>query len=192
MADTFDIERDERIAREDPLADVFTQKLARVISRNAQSSLGQIVGSKREECAFLSDFTGHKRGPRQFDHRPDQIGQRAALLGEHRRCGPVNQRLQDRQFLGSRDQRDHHFGHRRFTASRRDVAGCFKDRPDLHFVDFGERDPKAATAMPQHRVEFVQFGGAALQRIDANPDGFGQLGKFGIGVRQKFVERWIE
>jgi hypothetical protein len=45
----------------------------------------------------------------------------------------------------------------------------FKDRAGLHFGNFGKRDPKTATAMTQHRIEFVQLMHAARNLFHGNP-----------------------
>ena len=112
-------------------------------------------------------------------------------LGEHRCGSAINQRFQDRQLFAGCHQRHHHFGHWRFTSGR-NIAGRFKDRAGLHFVNFREGNPQPAAPVTQHRIEFVQFIRAAFERGDPDPDDFGQLLKLCVGVRQEFVQRRIE
>src|SRR3546814_16117019 len=67
-----------------------------------------------------------------------------------------------------RHQRDHHLGNRRRSGFGGDVARRLEDRPRLHLVDFGISDAEAATAMAEHRVEFMQFVRTRLQRLDTD------------------------
>ena len=51
--------------------------------------------------------------------------------------------------------------HRRtseFNGPAAGLDGSFEDRTGLHFRDFRERDPQAATAMAEHGVEFLKLG----------------------------------
>src|SRR5262249_60464408 len=72
------------------------------------------------------------------------------------------------------------------------LRSCFKDRAGLHFGNLGKRDPKPATAMTQHRIEFVQLMHAARNLFD----GYSELIREFILLRviggQKLVQRWIQ
>ena len=46
--------------------------------------------------------------------------------------------------------------------------------------------------MAEHRVGFRQFLGAAADGFEILAECFGDLGEFGLGVRQEFVQRRIE
>ena len=81
LADAVDIEADEGIAR-DALVDIGRQEAPRVVAAHAQRGLRQIVGPEAEELADLGDLARHERGARQFDHRPDEIFERGARVGE--------------------------------------------------------------------------------------------------------------
>src|SRR3954449_8432680 len=53
------------------LLDVGRQKAARVIARQAERGLRQIVGAKREEFRLQRQLIGEQRGTRQLDHRSE-------------------------------------------------------------------------------------------------------------------------
>src|SRR5690606_31626503 len=69
LADALDVEADEGIAGIDALVDVGGEEVARIVPRNAESSLRQVIGSEREEPGLLGDLTRHERGTGQLDHR---------------------------------------------------------------------------------------------------------------------------
>src|SRR5690606_7935648 len=73
-----------------------------------------------------------------------------------------------------------------------DVTGGFEDGPGLHLVDLGVSDAEPATAMAEHRVEFMELRGAALEMIDTDAERIGELGELGIPVRQELVQRRVE
>ena len=122
LADALDVEADERVAREDALLDIDGQEPAGIVAAEAQGGLGEVVGAEAEELGLLGDLAGAQGGAGQLDHRADQIVDAAALLGEHRRGGAVDQLLDDLQLGPGRDQRHHHFGNRRLAVRRASAA----------------------------------------------------------------------
>src|SRR5688572_5037285 len=84
LADSLDIEGDERVAREDAFFDIGAEEAAGVVAAEAERGLGKIVGAEAEELRFPGDIGGRERGAGQFDHRSDEIIDRAALLLEDR------------------------------------------------------------------------------------------------------------
>jgi hypothetical protein len=56
FADAFAVDRDERVAREDALFDVGGEKRRRVVARNAECGLRQVVGAEGKEFRRLRDF----------------------------------------------------------------------------------------------------------------------------------------
>src|SRR5687767_5784079 len=73
LADALDIQADKRIARENALLDIDREESAGIVAADAQSGLGEIIGTEAEELRLLGDACGGKRGARKLDHRPDQI-----------------------------------------------------------------------------------------------------------------------
>ena len=173
LADPIDIEANKWIAREDALFDIGAEELGRVISRDTQRCLRQVIGAERKELTNLSDFSGHECSTRQFDHGPDMISQGLAALGEYCQGRAVDQVFQDRQFLAGGHQWHHHFWHRCLAPGGDHVASGLEQGTGLHLVDLGESNSQPATTMPQHRIELVQFARAALERVDPNPDHLG-------------------
>ena len=58
LADAFDIDRNERIARVDALIDIGAEEAAGVIAADAERGLRQVVGAEAEELCMGGDFTG--------------------------------------------------------------------------------------------------------------------------------------
>ena len=131
LPDALDVEADERIARENALLHVNAQETARIVARQTQRRLGEIVGAKAEEHRFFRDVASHQRGARQFDHGADEIVERIALLGKDLIGNLVHQLAQDRQFAPRRDQRDHDLGHDRLTVQGGDIAGRLEGKSSL-------------------------------------------------------------
>ena len=74
FANPGDIEGDERVVLENPEPLIGPDKARRVIARQAEDGLGQVVGAKAEELGGLGDFAGEQRRSRQLDHRADEVG----------------------------------------------------------------------------------------------------------------------
>ena len=69
---------------------------------------------------------------------------------------PVNDLDLELEFARKSNQRNHDFGSN-LDAFGLHRGGGFKHRPGLHFGNFGKRNPKPATAMSEHRIEFMQL-----------------------------------
>ena len=80
LADTFLVERRERVVREDAVLEVAGEELALgVVAREPERGLGQVVRAEREEVGVKRDLVRADAGPRELDHRSDEIGEVAAL-----------------------------------------------------------------------------------------------------------------
>jgi hypothetical protein len=55
LSHPFDIDRHERVFRQNPRIDILRQELAGVVARQAEHRLGQIVGAETEEIGNLGD-----------------------------------------------------------------------------------------------------------------------------------------
>ena len=80
LADAVGVERDERVVLEDAEPLIDAEKARRIVARQAEDGLGQIVGAEAEELGGLGDLAGAQRRARQLDHRADQIGHLDARL----------------------------------------------------------------------------------------------------------------
>src|SRR5262249_57932563 len=67
------INRDERIGRKYAARGIDAEETRRVIARNPEGGLGQVVGAERKEFGGLRNFAGHQGRTWQFDHRTDLI-----------------------------------------------------------------------------------------------------------------------
>src|SRR5207302_9928320 len=73
LADPLGIERHERVVLEDPEPLIDPREACRVVARQTEDRLGQIVRAEAEEFRRLGDFAGAQCCARQLDHRPEQV-----------------------------------------------------------------------------------------------------------------------
>ena len=71
-------------------------------------------------------------------------------------------------------------------------GGGFKDCARLHLGNFRKRDPEPATAMTEHRIEFVQLVNTPRDLFDRYAEFVRQFVLLRVIVRQKLVQRRIE
>src|SRR5438552_10253057 len=69
LADPLDVEGHKRVVLEDPEPLIGADKARRIVARQAEDGLRQVIGAKAEEFGALGDLAGAQRRPRQFDHR---------------------------------------------------------------------------------------------------------------------------
>ena len=93
-------------------------------------------------------------------------------------------------FVHVAGKRNHHFRLRFYTLFN-EFGGRFKNRAGLHFGNFGIGYTQADTAVPHHRVDFVQPGGAFFKYSHCNAQCFGQFRLLFGQSRHKFVERRV-
>ena len=72
------------------------------------------------------------------------------------------------------------------------LGSRFKNRASLHFGNLGKRDPKTATAMTEHRIEFVQLMHAARNLFHRDAELIRQFILLRVIGGQKFVQRRIQ
>src|SRR5438067_861127 len=95
------------------------------------------------------------------------------------------------EFFFEADERDHDLGFY-FDLLLRDIGCGLEDGARLHLGDFRVSDAEPATAVPEHRVEFVELFYAMRERFGADPDFLAERClRFRI-VGQEFVEWRIE
>src|SRR3954467_8846262 len=81
FADPFAVDRDEGVDRQNALGLVRAEEARRIVARDAEGGLRQIVGAEREELRGLRDLAGLETRARQLDHRTNLIVDlRAGLL----------------------------------------------------------------------------------------------------------------
>src|SRR5262249_15413584 len=151
------VDRLERVDFEDSLVDVADYELSlSVVTREAESGLGQVVGAEGEELGVYGDLAGDQRSPRHLDHRPELVLDTDgffALDTLGHRFEPALARLQLRQHA---HQRDHDLG-AGVDAFPLQVARRFHDRPHLHPGDLRIEDREAHAAQPEHGVGFAEL-----------------------------------
>ena len=161
-ADADGVDRGERVAVEDLLVGIDLEKLADIVSREAEGELGQVVGAEGEELRLGGNLVGGDRAARDLDHGADQVRDLDALFFHDLGGDAVDDRLLVLELLDEPDQRDHDLGNdlRSFLVQ---AARGLDDRARLHLGDFRVGDPEADTAMAEHRVELVQLLDAGEQ-----------------------------
>ena len=139
--------------REHAVLEVVREELAlRVVAREAERRLRQVVRAEREEVGMCGDLVCAHACARQLDHRSDEIREVASFLGRD-----ANGELaQPAQLLGERHERVHDLDLRRLAGALAHGQGGPHDRADLHLVDLGPLQAEPAAACPQHRVRLVQ------------------------------------
>src|SRR6187455_806666 len=142
VADTLSVEHLERVPLEDAVLQVVREELPlRVVAREAERRLREIVRPERAEVGVLGDLVGAHARARELDHRPDAVLD-LRLLGGH----AVGQLPQAAELLGEPDERVHDLDEGRVTGPVGDRAGGAYDRPHLHLVDLGPLETEAAAA----------------------------------------------
>ena len=87
VADPVLVEHLERVPLEDAVLEVVREELAlRVVAREAERRLREVVRPEGEEVGLLGDLVGAQRSARELDHRPAEVLDRRLLgrdaLGE--------------------------------------------------------------------------------------------------------------
>ncbi len=124
----------------------------RVVAREAERRLGEVVRAERAEVGHLGDLVGPDARARQLDHRAAPVLDRRLL-----RRDALGQLPQARQLLAEADERMHDLDERRLARARLDRSGRPHDRAHLHLVDLGPLQPEPAAAGAEHRVGLVQL-----------------------------------
>src|SRR5580692_5793511 len=156
LTDAFLIEYRERIGFEDLRRFVILLESRIVVARKSHRGLRKIVGTEREEFRLLRDAIGGQRRARDFDHGSDHVFDRVARLLEHFGGYAIHNRLLVVELLHTANQRDHDFGED-FHTLLLHLYGSFENGAGLHFGDLGIGHAETASAMAQHRVEFVKI-----------------------------------
>ena len=153
LADAFLVERREGVVREDAVLEVVGEELALgVVAREPERGLGQVVGAEREEVGVARDLVSAHAGPRQLDHRSDQIRDVASLFGG----GSDRELAQPAQLFRERHERVHDLDVGRPARALTHGEGGADDGAHLHLVDLRPLQAESAAARPEHRVRLVQ------------------------------------
>ena len=161
------VELRERIGFVDLVLVVRRQELARIVTREAEGHLRQIVGAEAEELRLFRHLVGGERHAGDLDHRADFVLEiDAALLDQLVRN--VHDDLSDkRELFDFAGQRDHDLGNDvPVGMSLLDVDRSLDDRSGLHLRDLGIGDRQTAAAVTHHRVELVQVCDNLLDLCD--------------------------
>ena len=121
VADALDVDHLERVPLEHAVLEVPRQELPlRVVARERERRLRQVVRAEREEVRDLGDLVGTETGPRHLDHRADEVLQARRLLLPDR----LGQVAQPRELLAEADERVHHLDDRRSPGALEHGAGA--------------------------------------------------------------------
>ena len=109
--DTLSIDLDERVSIQDVLLQVRGKEAARVVAREAEGRLSQVVRPEREEIRLLCDTIRHDTCSRKLDHRPDGVADTGVALLDHGLRSKDDLLAQSPKLRLRPDERDHDFGH---------------------------------------------------------------------------------
>src|SRR4030095_3364836 len=172
------VERLDRIPLEHAVLKVEGEELPlRVVPREPQRRLCQVVRAEREEIRLFGDFVRTNAGSRELDHRPNEV------LGlALRRRGVDGELAKPAQLLLEAYERVHDLDERRLSGPLAHCDGGADDRPHLHLVDLRILEPEAAAARPEHRIRLLE---------GPNPRPHPVVFRL-LERRQKLMEWWIE
>ena len=193
LTHAFGVERIERVARQDFLAEVVGQKGVDVVSTVAEGHLGEVVGAEAKEIGLLAHLVGGESRTGDLNHRADQDIQFAAvlLLRLHFFHHFAYATAQQLQFRCRADQWDHNF---RLGVDLLFLTGNhrFGDRGHLHVENLGVGNRQTATAMTEHRIGFVQCLHPCLDCGPLHAQSARHFGLASVIVGQELVQRRIE
>ena len=156
-ADPGHVQGREGIGLEDPALQIVLHEPRRIVARQAERHLGQIIGAEAEELREPGDLLGAKGRPRHLDHGADLIGDLSAGLGHDLLGDRIDPGLDQLQLTRRGDQRHHDLGHHRLAAGLRHLDRRAEDRARLHLVDLGEQHAQATAAQAEHRIDLAQL-----------------------------------
>ena len=131
LADAVAVEDLERVALEHAVLEVVGEELPfRVVAREPERRLREVVGPERAEVGELGDLVGAHARPRKLDHRAAEV---LDLLGRN----PLGQLSQPSELLGEPDEGVHDLDVRCLAGAIGDRARRPDDRAHLHLVDLG-------------------------------------------------------
>jgi hypothetical protein len=165
---------------------------ARIVARQAERGLRQIIGAEAEEIRHLRDAIRGERRARQLDHGADEILELFARHLPDFGGDLVDHRLHQLELLGRGNQRDHDLGDHRFAGLLLHLGHRLENGAGLHLVDLRIGNAEAHAAMAEHRVELVQLVGALLDLLDVDAEIPGDDLHVGGGLGQELVQRRIE
>ena len=146
----------ERIWLQQAFVFVLLQELAGVIAGEAEAHLRHVVRAEAEEVGLHRDFVGSDGRARNLDHRSDQVGDGRSLLREYFLNLRHDFRFDVAQLVDVADQRNHDFRCDCAAGFFGSGEGPLDDGARLHPVDFRVRDGQTATAVTEHRIDFMQ------------------------------------
>src|ERR1041384_3568089 len=126
-ADPVTVDADKGIFRQDTVQDITRQEFSRIVARQTETGLRQIVGPEGEKLRLFGDFIGHHAGPWQLDHRADRVAHLDAVSLLRRARHSFDDGFLLVQLGPRADQWDHHFGERIFALAF-ELAGSLENR----------------------------------------------------------------
>ena len=166
----------EGILGEDALLDVIDQEtLLGVVTADAESGLGEIVGAEGEELGVLGDLISRQGCTGDFDHRAEFVIDFDALFrhdffGHSFQGGSLHL-----EFVHMAGQRDHDFG-MDIHAFFGDLTGGLHDGAHLHLGQFRHHDAQTHAAGAEHGIHFVNRFDLAQDRFLLGDDGVECIG----------------
>ena len=182
----------ERVGIENTLTEVVTNEAADVVTAETECHLCQVVSTEGEEFGFFSDVTCADGSTGDFDHGTDHVVEiHNIVFGFDFFCDFGDDGFLMFQFVGIANNRDHHFS-RAVETFFAEFNNRFQDGACLHGGDFRIGDTETDTAVPHHRVAFLQIFCAFLEFFQSDADGIGKILLLFFCVGDEFMQRRVE
>mmetsp|Transcript_24850 Transcript_24850/g.42860 ORF Transcript_24850/g.42860 Transcript_24850/m.42860 type:complete len:481 (-) Transcript_24850:1748-3190(-) len=171
--------------------DVQRHELARVVARDPERCLGEVVGAKREVVGVPGQRVCAEGRSGLLDHRADRELDGPTRLLEHLVRRPHDETLLVLQLLlggdeGDHDLRDH------VEALGLDLQRGLEDGRHLHLGQLRVHDAEAAAAVAQHRVALLQVRPHRLQLVQRHVQHRHQRCQLFVGVGDELMEGGVE
>ena len=155
---------------------VRAQEFTRVVPGEAESHLGQIVGTEGEELRFPGDFVRSQGRPGDLDHGPDLVFQADSGFGDQSVRRRRHHVLDVFEFLHLAHQGDHDLRHQvPVGVLFVDIDGGFDHRFRLHLSDLREGHRETAASVAHHGIELMQGGDDVPDLLNGLALGRGQF-----------------
>mgnify|MGYP006983815582 CR=1 FL=1 len=193
LADALLIQLGEGIVLVDLLVVVGAEELARVVAREAEGHLREVVRAEAEELRLLRELAGDERGARHLDHRADLVVE-LDLGGLDLVVRDVDDDvLHELELLRVARERNHDLGaHVPALVAALHADRRADDGLRLHDGDLRVRHAEAAATVAHHRVELVEGIDDLLDAADRLVRRLREKRDLVLGVRHELVERRVE
>ncbi len=137
------------------MGEIMIDKTGPVIPGNAESRLGEVIGSEGEELRLLGHFVGRDGSPGDLDHGTDRVLQLDVVSLYRFLRNPNDDFFLVGQFLHRSNEGNHDLGEN-LPAFAGQFTGRFKNGLSLHLDDLRKSDSQSTPPVPEHGIEFSE------------------------------------